>query len=90
MSTKDNHLGFRQARHSMSLKMSRSFDDAFDSLDNINSTKRNEKEKISSNIDDLKREAQEVRNRKKVKKQQFEKKRVAKRDEYHDKFKIHK
>jgi len=70
--------------------MNKSFDDAFDSLDNINSKKRNEKEKISSNLEDLKREAQEVRDRKKEKKQQFEKKRLGKRIEYYDKFKEHK
>jgi len=62
--------------------MSRSFDDAFESLDNISSKKRNEKDVISSTIDDLKKEADDIKMRAKNRRKQAEKKRLHKRNEY--------
>jgi len=63
--------------------MSRSFDDAFESIDNISSKKRNEKDDvIFSTVDDLKKEADDIKMRAKDRRKQAEKKRLQKRNEY--------
>jgi hypothetical protein len=89
MSTKDNYLGLRQGRHSKSLKFNRSFNDAFDSIDNINSKKRYEKEKITFNNTDLRIEGEETKMKAREKKTVTEKKRVGRRDKHLENVKMH-
>jgi len=90
MATKDNHLGLREQRHAKVSKVSQSLESAFNILDNINSPIRKEKEKITSSLDDLKQEVDEIKSRIKNKHEIAERKRSGRRNQYLEKVEFHK